>query len=248
MSAEDIAADILAQARGVSNLLISSEDFEFLDTPAIERLRSLFSGSKTTILVYVRRQDSALFSVYAQRIKGGVRYSGTLSELAKMLKTRRFDYWQLANRWAQVFGPDAIRVRPYERARFPGGNVVPDFLQTAGIEPSGFVGHWPEANKSLHPLTLEVLRRLNASIADKEQRLELIKKIQAAAARYPRTAIDFATEKRREYFGEFSDSNRRVAETWLGCSDLFLEPIADEYPTFDTALAVEELLGLAKSQ
>jgi hypothetical protein len=242
LTAEDIASDILAHAHGVSHILISSEDFENLDTPAIQRLRSLFSRCETTVVVYVRRQDSALLSIYAQRITGGVRYQGTLSELADRLKPRRLDYWKLASRWAAVFGTAAVRVRPFERSCFLEGNVIPDFLQLVGIEARGLpYSQWLDTNKSLHPLTLEMLRRLNAVPVEGPRR-RLIRKIETIAAAYPRTTIDFPAVKRRAFLEQFRESNQRVAQTWLGRNDLFLEEIPED-PSFDATTVIDDLLA-----
>src|SRR5439155_5996139 len=130
---EEIVERILDEARSsrARLLVLSSEDFESLGDPeALSKLRDLFAGIPIEIVVYLRRQDDAIFAVYNQRVKSfSIRFCGTLKHLAhKPQIVQRFDYWSLIERWAAVFGDDAMRVRIYDPDSFPGRNIIPDFL------------------------------------------------------------------------------------------------------------------------
>ncbi len=79
------------------------------------------------IVVYLRRQDQYLQSLWKQAVTGG-RKSAFGHWLEKSIY--RGDYLSTVEQWASVFGADSLTIRPYERT--DGSNTVADFCQLIG--------------------------------------------------------------------------------------------------------------------
>jgi hypothetical protein len=231
LAAEDIARDIVEEARSASAqlLVISSEDFESVVEPAaIERLKQLFQDFPTEIVVYIRRQDEALWAAYNQRVKSfDSRLYETFEEFGKQpFLSNRLNYWALLQRWATVFGEDAMRVRLYDRRQFEKRNIIFDFLSIAGIDPEGLEAEqWGRINKSIHPLAVEILRRTNSKKLPREVHRVLLKLLNQVLAKQGPPAPAMAGT-RPDFMAQFAESNALVAKKWLEKSDgeLFSEP------------------------
>ena len=140
-------AELLAEvaAAGLPRACISSEALTFLnDRPAeLAALRDGFAGIgyRCVVLVYLRAQSAYLESLYPTLLKlgypvsfeefvaralaeGVVRYRGN--------RSYRFDYADLLERYARVFGADGVLVRRYAKQADPGW-IVRDFFAALGL-------------------------------------------------------------------------------------------------------------------
>ncbi|HWT04354.1 MAG TPA: hypothetical protein VN224_01225, partial [Xanthomonadales bacterium] len=127
---------------------MSSEVFQYLhvNDAALVALRDALAaiGYRGRIVLYVRAQDQYLESLYAELVKHGLQLPfADVLDLAMgrgvirhgRVWTFRFDYTELANRFAAVFGSDAVIVRRYH----DDGSaelLVHDFLAAVGSAPS----------------------------------------------------------------------------------------------------------------
>jgi hypothetical protein len=222
VTAEEIVRAILDEAEmtGAETIVLSSEAFERLKSPETETLKVLFGGMTAEIIVYLRRQDDALLSIYNQRVKSSAnRYCGTLDQLAANSKViSRLDYRALIQRWAEVFGSDALRVKIYDQSRFPEGNVIPDFLASLGV-----AVEWTDQNKqinqSIDPLSTEIIRRLNRrDIPEKDRSILLERIVEASAARVS-ASTHVGWRGRESFMALFAQSNAEVARKWFGRQD-----------------------------
>lgn len=127
---------------------------------AIRRIVELVdvSPEEFEIIVYLRRQDRLAVSLYSTRLKLGGR-----GEVFPMVRDTNlphyYDFARLLSLYSEVFGPQRIRVRLYDRHRLDGGDVVSDFYRMAGlgIEPATR----PRANPSLSRQQVLFLERFN---------------------------------------------------------------------------------------
>jgi hypothetical protein len=219
-----------AESAGADTVILSSE--EFINLEAAERLpklKRLFDGHAVEILVYLRRQDSLLLSTYGQHVRMySIRFSGTISDF--LLKHSNFlikyNYWQTLQRWAKVFGSDAMHIQLYDQARFPEGNIVEDFADTLGIGLEGCdMSNVSGINRNLSDLGLEVLRRLNAMPLDETTHHKLIRFLDESPLRGQGEYQLLSWRNRQELMGQFDNSNARVARHWLGRDDgVLFEP------------------------
>ncbi len=137
-------------------IIISSESLSvyFRDPAHLHRL--LPPGAPVRIVVYLRNQVDKFVSDVNQTIKNAQRLSYSLSE-------RWFhfnDYYKQLKKWESAFGPDALMVKGYVQAAFPGRDVVADFCQFLALPCLGYDTSTP-INPSLEPFHLEVMRQVN---------------------------------------------------------------------------------------
>jgi hypothetical protein len=223
---EEVARSILQEAdlAGADTVILSSEEFINLEAAErLQKLKRLFDGHAIEIIIYLRRQDSLLLSSYGQHVRMyTIRFSGTISDF--LLKHSNFlikyNYWGMLQRWANVFGSEAMRVKLYDQATFPEGNIVGDFADTLGIGLAGCdVRKASGINRNLSDLGLEVLRRLNAMPLDEKTHHRLIRLLDESPLQGDGEYQLLSRRNRQELMAQFAQSNARVARHWLGRDD-----------------------------
>ena len=110
------------------------------------------------IIVYLRRQDSFMQSLWSQRIKAGIR-KDSFEEFLK--EPYPNDYYAYLSMLADIFGKDHIIARSFERSRFKNGDLLEDFLDIFGLDiKDGFKVGNPEQNQKLEGSYLELRRMM----------------------------------------------------------------------------------------
>jgi hypothetical protein len=226
----------LKAAQGPGTLLIVNEHLSRMRAPGeLERLKTLLDrfASSIRIVLYLRRQDRMMRSMYSQVIKvGGTRENVfPLFDQASEGDFTTFNYRRIADLWAGAFGSQALEVRVFERPRLVGGDVVRDFFHTAGLT-------WMEGletaktNESLSREALLSLRELNRHLP-REARGNLGP---LSGELFTGTGMPVARIEAETFLSHFQRDNDYVARQYLNQPQLF-EPIApSEYPeTVDPA-------------
>jgi hypothetical protein len=180
-------------------------------------------GLEVDIIVYFRRQDELLQSLFNEAVKGKEsRFAGDFWDYVQpILDHRGADCLQIIQPWARVVGEDHMRVRIYEREQLPRG-LYADFVQTLGLD---LTHDWvlPKGNLNppLKPWALEVLRRLNRYQALSPlhgvfaDTLKLIGTERNAHAGHSM----LSPEIRHELYARFAETNAIVAREYLGRED-----------------------------
>jgi hypothetical protein len=136
-------------AAGLPRACISSEGLTFLnDRP--ERLAALRDGFaaigyRAVVLVYLRAQSEYLESLYPTLLRLG--YAASFEEFVgqaltdgvvryRGVRSYRFDYADLLERYASVFGADGVVVRGYAKRADPAW-IVRDFFAALGLPAHG---------------------------------------------------------------------------------------------------------------
>lgn len=110
--------------------IVSCEGFFALDKKSIRFLSDRFRSFDTKVVLYIRRQDNMLLSIYNQKIKKRKKeFSKRFPEVLSDPKKYVDDYRGIIERWSSIFGPENVIVRCYELA----GDVVADFQNVVGI-------------------------------------------------------------------------------------------------------------------
>ncbi|HVU19371.1 MAG TPA: hypothetical protein VHE09_01480 [Rhizomicrobium sp.] len=194
-----------------SSRLLREEEVHWLKdilAPHFEKIR---------IVVYLRRQDDYLLSIYSTAVKSG---SVRPLEVPPLRSAAvRYDYWPFLSRWARVFGRDAIVCRKFERATLKNGDVIDDLLSLIGVEADSAFERPGEANESLDAETLEFLRMFNAHVSRfAGNRLNPIRAnivgLLSAISSGPLVTLE--EEQLRGFMGMFEESNRKVALEYFG--------------------------------
>ena len=165
--AESDCDTLLLSNEHCSSRLINDED--------VLRLKDLLSPLAETIriVVYLRRQDEALLSMYSTMVRSG--RSQALQPLPEHVIAHRFDYARLLERWARTFGRENIVARLFNQMR--NGSILDDFAEAAGL-PAEI--SWRELqdrlNTRLDARQTEFLRILNGHFPEFEKEGQLLRR------------------------------------------------------------------------
>ena len=177
----------------------------------------------TKIIIYLRRQDEYLISLFNTYIQtGGTDKLLTFKDQNK--EAYRFKYYKLLKLWSDVFGRSNINVRVFEKDAFVNKDIIHDFLHTIGIDDvQGFVIP-NDQNKSLDAKSIEFLRNLNYQMPHfvgdtiNTERQDLIKQLEKLpfTEKIPTNLVSI-----KAFYDSFTISNSKVASDFLGKSTLF---------------------------
>lgn len=202
-------------------VIISSEHFtsRLKTYQEIVRLKNILDMwfSEYSLLIYLRPQIERAVSLYSTALKFGLAMD--LNEFIDFqLESRAhdYDYFEICEKWAGVFGSDALIVRSYNNAMLYGGGVVEDFISALEIDiPLG--ADLGSPNQSLSAFGQDLLVLLNRLNKDQagvvgqkiaDARHFVIQTCKGEGQRVEKKDKDRLQRK-------FSESNRRLASTWL---------------------------------
>jgi hypothetical protein len=220
----DLRAELDAYS-SVENI-VSSEGFWFSDPAAVKA--ELQGVRDIRIVMYLRRQDKYLQSLYKQSVTGGRKtaFSDWLER-----SRERGDYLAVVEQWAAQFGADALVVRPYERDGHTI-DVVKDFGEFLGID----VGERKRGKTHNPSPRLELLQFIRA-FNQLDLNVDRDKFFYSFIHRNPdyiRSADLLSYEQSTSLLSEYADGNRVLAERYHGgvalFPDLTREAAADIWP------------------
>lgn len=221
--------------------ILSSE--VFFQAAAAGPLAAGLAGIETEfrIIAYVRRPDQFAEAMYKQKVKNG----RIAPDPAAFLQTfgPNLRYRPVLDAFAAAFGASALRVRPFDRRHFPGGDVVSDFLDVAGVTDTQDMAR-PEtpSNKTLSRAVSEHLGRVNRHTEFNTR--VMIRQIAAAADPATLRSGDVYTRAQRQgILAETKADQDSIAERYFPD----LQPVysaedltgPDPFPDPDETLALE---------
>ncbi len=189
-------------------------------------------GYQVRIIVYLRRQDQFLSSLWAQKLRYppelGVEYTWE-DMLAQADDKVRLDYHAALEEIAGYFGRENITVRIYDRQRFPQGNIIADFLELLGLPIDEKLDALKSSNPSLYGNAMEIVRLIDAlpRIRPEQQRAAVSAAIACCAAEGgAKRPTMFSPDECRAFLARYAESNRLLARDYFGDEDarLFSEP------------------------
>lgn len=219
-----------ANAHDFNVMVLSSEHLTSRLTLPLEldRLKTLLEPlGRVEIVLYLRPQEELLASSYSTNVRLGS--TDKFSEyIQKAMYADYYNYKALCNLWAGVFGKENVRVRIFSKASFQEGDLLADFIQTAGlpIDLQNYVRP-PNENASLGLLHLEFIRQLNFYLphmgpatnyqADPRQGdlLPIMDRLNAAEKAKPKLPAAAALSIREL----FAEGNAYVARAFFGRED-----------------------------
>jgi hypothetical protein len=206
------------RASPVPVAVLSSEAFtELINPRQFERLRSHLEPFDVSVIVYLRRQDEYVHGVYCTRVL----FAGETRSFDEFAQRFRIDsYQRLLGRWKRSFGREAIIVRPYERDRLVGSDIVTDFFAELGLEIPTEAERSTESvlvNRSLPRNVVNGVLALRRAGVPAEEINGLTELLVEHAYRGRRTEADMASPAaRRELLSRCEESNAAIAREYLG--------------------------------
>lgn len=193
------------------------------------------------IIVYLRRQDEFVESMYTQSIHLGASHS--FEEFLSKYTPGAFDWYRLIDSYAQIFGKANIIVRRYHKEFLPENDSLihqmGDILQSKTLK--NFVGTNPR-NRGLTRDALEITRITNKYLNKDDQYL-LRNIFQETNAKMPfESYAFFSDDERIAFVNGYVGTNSRVAKEYVdGDESLFPEPTISGTANVYTGLSTDAL-------
>jgi len=181
-------------------------------------LRDIFADFNVKVVMYLRRQDLFIESIYTQYVHEG----GDLSfeEYSQGVSFGSDYNWQvLVDSYSEVFGKENLLLKVFEKKQFYNGDLVEDFFNTLGV--GGVSGAVIQSKnvgytRDVLELAREAIRYLNI---DQKKRMRIA--LQELSSRLGGRYVYFSAAKRQSIIDSYSESNAAVAEKYFGRRTLF---------------------------
>lgn len=211
-------------------------------------------GFQVKVIVYLRRQDQYIASVYKQKLKQRTTYSNreTWEEYVSHIpKTRQLDYFKKLEQIRNVLGMEHMIVCRYDKDSFYGGSLFADFLYRIGLEYTDeYEVTQQEANKSLLGNTAEMKRIIN-EIGDFDRDDDrLIRNIlydDSEISKNQVVAEVFSKEEAEKFIGKYVESNEKVAQMYFGDGKPLFDYTVEDIPKYNrnNPYMIEDVLRFA---
>lgn len=181
-----------------------------------QTIQQASQGLDVRIIVYLRRQDDFIESLYTQRIHEGG--SESFKDFIGRLNESMFNWQQLTDNFAALFGREKTVVRPYDNSILPTTtSLFEDFFSILGIdfESLRFNENLFSKNSGYSRQALELARQCNPWLQPQEQR-QLRMLLRVISHKDPFQSYSYWTETdRATWLARYVDTNRQVARTYL---------------------------------
>lgn len=196
-------------------------------------------GCQVKIVVYLRRQDELVQSLWNQNVKSDQRWYITFAEFINEKQYSYFplNYYRKLNQIAEAVGKENVIVRVYEAGQFGGSqnNLISDYTSALGIELNdNFKKLDASANQRMRGNFIEIKRIANSVPEYREMSNFLVEYIMKADEAKEelcpsgKTSL-FSYEEQNAFMNQYLKSNERVAREYLGREDgvLFRKPLEE---------------------
>lgn len=230
------------------NVIISSEHSYSDADKFIADARKKYENVK--VIVYLRRQDREIESLYNQLIKNGDEYNVFKKYIFSDAVPENFlEYALKLDELSQIIGKENLIVRIYEKQQLIGNDIVTDFLSILRIpldwdnweriEPVNLAlkGNYLEINRLIN--SIQNVGNLFDDMRDDEDIGHDLRSVCVRLSRaFNEDKIEqgfFSADERKEFLRKFVSGNERIAREYLGREDgvLFYDDRLD-YPLYET--------------
>ncbi len=221
------------------DVIFSTEDFYLLCKN--KKLLSYFKHTldlkaknhKIKIVVYLRRQDELLESLYRQYMKGRNEVDYIFDEkfieddeVADTLKFNNF-----LDVFGEIFGSENIVVRPFEKEQLIEQNVITDFLKQIGITDKSTLNINVSHNSQFSHEMTEFLRLTKNYIPPYQLHLSNYLDLIAPKVAMPKIEMVDPNVKLK-ILKEQETNNNNIAKKYLGQERLFIKEMPSSNPNW----------------
>ena len=237
--------DEIALCAEDQNIILSAESFSLLDKARIRTLSRILDGFQVRIIIYLRRQDKLLQSLWAQRIKRPViDFHQTFTDyirikdfsLGSMTSIEPGNYAQLVDNWASVFGFQNLDLRMMEKTSLKR-HLFHDFLSACGVEGASALRLPTNRNEIPGAKTLMAMMTLKERLfrfAGGKTMTHLFRCVNwhAEFHKWNQQRLNLVDEETfTDIMAYFEASNQAVARKFFQRDQLFLEPFKESQLT-----------------
>jgi hypothetical protein len=127
---------------------------------------------EVSVVVYLRRPAEIVNSLSSTLFRNGHHMPAPPAPDHPYIRNL-CDHRNTLERWARVFGTEAVCPRLYARAEYRGGTIIEDFAAACGIKAGG-LRPVSSVNQSLSAIAAEVLHRVNTLMANRSPERPLV--------------------------------------------------------------------------
>lgn len=217
-------------AAGKTETMILSEERIWHEGAQDERywpvLRALFDEAGfdcVDVVVYLRRQDRFITSLWNQKVKDASKEQGTLKEYAFSDESlNAMDYGAVIEKLEGIFGREHIVVRVFDRAELVDGDIRRDFCHALNIPlDPGFAFPYERLNPGLTPAVAEVKRLINTTAEYNDVGNFLRFAAESVSALEGAPSSRLRPEDARALLDRYAAGNARIAREYLQREELF---------------------------
>ena len=215
----------------------------------IETLRDFLAplDRPVRVVIYLRRQDDFLVSSYSTDVKTGRTEPFALPEGEEM--RRRYDYAALIDRWAAVFGTEAMVLRRFGGSFIPRGALMKDFMTAIG-EAAVDVPELPVQNPSLGVDANAFLLQFNTLVPRNTEEMRFNPRrgnVADMLERLEDTPFDISTAERRAFMDRLQHSNETVRVRFFPEAEpgALFPPVEDDHVDTRVALDLDRAMRIA---
>ncbi len=226
-----LLASINKEAIEQKQIIISAElFFSKLFRPAVQRslktIKNTFRSDEVKILIYLRRWDLYLESVYNQAVKQwltNVSIDKYIEQREKAIGWHPADYLRYIAVLENIFGKDAIEIRSFDKQAFIGGDLYKDFCHATDLQ---HIEHYKKPKKSNESLTTTQLLAtiLLAPLFNKKDNAFVVGKIKKHLKAQHKSYSEFclfSNESRQAIINRFENDEHKL-RTYMKKPDSFL--------------------------
>lgn len=234
---------------GENNFLLSSEGLYRIKDNYGTQLMEFANkfGFQFKVIIYLRRQDLALTSMYNQKVKRS-KFTLPFEEwlVDNYKKEPKFNYHKLLHKHANVFGKENIIVVPFEKQQLLDGDLIKDFLSHLNMELSeDFNLETGLQNPSLSAKSVTLMNALNTLEPTKTFTNYIMEAEKTLSKVAPSFGVKQAIkpEIANQIMAYFQEENELTAKEFLGREDgiLFKDEIKSKATTDQTSFSTEEV-------
>lgn len=192
------------------------------------------------VIVYLRRQDLFIQSLWNQSVKAMPRIEQSFEECIRKNKFKYYplDFYENLCKIAEAVEKENIIVRVYEKKQFEGEGhtIYSDFLNSMDIKMTDeFTKENVKPNDSMDGNFIELKRIMN-QIPDYKLTNDFMRNPMCEASVFCKDADKlekmsmFSYTQQLEYLKQFQESNEKVAKEFLNRADgiLFYDPVVEQ--------------------
>jgi hypothetical protein len=216
-----LTADILASSLTV---ILSCEHLSsrLEEARHLQMLKEAIPADQVKIVCYIRRQDELALALYTTAMRVGHTHRFVSENIQP--SDRYFNYEEILDLWASVFGRENLIVRVYERSKLRKHDICSDFLWQIGLSDESGLARTEDRNVSLGAKQAQMLRVINRYLPPfSAENRAAYDRAQAISARIldflprgPSIRSLLSRSEKRDILARFDAVNTRVAETYLG--------------------------------
>lgn len=250
---EDHALKLKAEVSSSKHqkVIVTSELFERMSEDKWRALGQFFSPFRVKLIIYLRRQDDAIISMYNELVKKHALDLTFADYLIKSPRIDLLDYRKTLNVISNVFGRENLSVGIFSKTHLLEGDIGRDFSARITADLLHFDEFTAEHNNSsLMPATAMLMARINRNTdfdVDHSKHYgpacKLAEWLETSVSHSTDILHDyFASQQQRESFlAQFTESNQVISDLYLNGKQ-FIQPTINKITANLTLDEEKELL------